>query len=560
MNFCTSTSIYCCIVFCILISLPLTNPLMLLKSIRSRNNYLIQSLFLFYPFCSSISLKFQFSSALYSSMSCSPNSSYQNNIKPRSVATNVVPLQIGLTGSIGMGKSSVTKHFRDIGFAVFDADACVHQLYAKGGKAVDIFKLKFPDVIVEDQIDRSVLSKKILQNEISLKEIESIVHPLVARERKEFYQKMSNDGHFCVIYDIPLLFENPENHSDIDYIIVVTASAEVQRQRCLLRPNMTVEKFESILKKQVPDEIKRNKADFIIQTDFSGFSEAKAQVAKVVENLIAAHPARWSAWKTRQAYTTITKRLSEVETSALIQKHIDVVVFDLDDTLVSTSNSLRDANDKLYEFMKTNMPRTFEVIRDDLKPTIQQIIKEKPLISHDLTRIRKEAMLVISQRFNEDIFVEDALNLFIKARSEVGKHAFEDTLPCINWLRSLDIAVCVVTNGNANLSLCEILGPKLLHSICALEVGAMKPSPVPFIAISHRTQVPPHRILFIGDSYENDVKGSIHAGMIAGYLVRDSNKHPDYDSSYMKGKGLELDSLHPDSLEKKLEIFLKDRN
>lgn len=179
-------------------------------------------------------------------------------------------IKLGLTGSIGMGKSTVAGHFRDLGIPVFDADAVVHTLYAVDGKAVDPIQKICPDVIVNRSVDRKLLSSKIMNNEISLKDIESIVHPLVAAERNEFYYQKSSDGFLIVVFDVPLLFENFHAYADMDYIVVASASAEVQRQRCLQRPGMTSEKLDVILSKQVPDADKRKRADFVINTDYDG--------------------------------------------------------------------------------------------------------------------------------------------------------------------------------------------------------------------------------------------------------------------------------------------------
>lgn len=156
--------------------------------------------------------------------------------------------------------------------------------------------------------------------------------------------------------------------------------------------------------------------------------------------------------------------------------------------------------------------------------------------------------------------------MFVKTRSTVGPHLYEDVLPCINWLRDLNIPCAVVTNGNANLSLCPTLGPQLLTSINAPLLGTMKPSPVPFLAISQITGVPANRIVFIGDSLEADVKGSMNAGMIPVLINRKSTIDPafafpalDADTKLSSSaKYIEINSLYPDELGSALYRHLKE--
>jgi dephospho-CoA kinase len=207
-------------------------------------------------------------------------------------------LQVGLTGSIGMGKSTCTKHFRAMGFPVFDADAAVNELYSAGGDAVDPISKLFPDAIIDSAVSRPMLGKKVIEDSKVWKILEDIVHPLVSAKRRQFFEKAKSEGHFMVIYDIPLLLENPASH-EVDYTIVVTADADVQKERVLMRPGMTEEKFISILSKQMPDKKKREQADFLILTDFAGFAPGRSQVANVVEKIIEKNPALWAAWKTQ---------------------------------------------------------------------------------------------------------------------------------------------------------------------------------------------------------------------------------------------------------------------
>lgn len=159
-----------------------------------------------------------------------------NNDETQTASPQFSTLQIGLTGSIGMGKSSVSKQLMKLGFPVFDADKEVHTLYASGGLAVEPIRDLFPDAIAEDNsVNRSKLMEIIMNNSSCLQDIERIVHPLVIKGRQSFYKKCNAEGQFLVVYDIPLLFENRANY-EVDYIIVVTADAETQRTRVLSRP------------------------------------------------------------------------------------------------------------------------------------------------------------------------------------------------------------------------------------------------------------------------------------------------------------------------------------
>lgn len=188
---------------------------------------------------------------------------------------------IGLTGSIGMGKSTVAQMFAGAGAPVYDADAAVHQLYAKGGAAVGPVGEAFPDAVVEGAIDRERLSKRVLNNPEALQTLESIVHPLVGGAQMAFLQNAAAAGADCVVLDIPLLFEKG-GEKRVNVTVVVSAPADVQRARVLARPGMTPEKFEAILAKQTPDAEKRARADYVIDTGVS-LEETRAQVRAVLD-------------------------------------------------------------------------------------------------------------------------------------------------------------------------------------------------------------------------------------------------------------------------------------
>jgi dephospho-CoA kinase len=190
---------------------------------------------------------------------------------------------VGLTGSIGMGKSTVAAMLRDIGVPVFDADAAVHALQAPGGRLVDAIESAFPGTTGPGGVDRSRLGMRVLDDDAAMKQLEAIVHPAVAEERLAFLD--AHHGAAIVVFDIPLLFEKG-GEAEVDATIVVSAPAAIQRARVLARPGMTVPKFEAIVARQIPDADKRSRADFVIDTG-TGPDETRARVAEVVACLLA---------------------------------------------------------------------------------------------------------------------------------------------------------------------------------------------------------------------------------------------------------------------------------
>ncbi len=191
----------------------------------------------------------------------------------------VLPVRIGLTGSIGMGKTTTARMFADAGVAVFDADAAVHSLYR--GEALEEVAAAFPDACVDGTIERDKLSAYVVGNKANLAKLEAIVHPLVRRRQEAFIAAAAAAGAKVVVVDIPLLFET-NAQDNFDLIVVVTASASVQRARVLARPGMSEARFEALLRNQVPDRIKRQRADFVIDTGL-GFAHARAEVDRIVE-------------------------------------------------------------------------------------------------------------------------------------------------------------------------------------------------------------------------------------------------------------------------------------
>ena len=194
------------------------------------------------------------------------------------------PIILGLTGSIGMGKSAVAAMFRGLGVPVFDADAAVHELQGPGGACIEPIERAFPDTTGPAGVDRQKLGAAVFGNPEALKRLEQIVHPEVAEMRRTFLA--DNSGAPLIVFDIPLLYEKTGQHG-LDAVVVVSAPADVQRARVLARPGMTEQKFEQILKLQVPDAEKRAKADYVLNTGTS-LAETRHAVQRLVEALTGA--------------------------------------------------------------------------------------------------------------------------------------------------------------------------------------------------------------------------------------------------------------------------------
>lgn len=190
---------------------------------------------------------------------------------------------VGLTGSIGMGKTETAKMFAKLGVPVYDADAAVHRLYEKGGAAVEPIAAAFPGVVTDGKVDRAALSAALAAKTDGFKTLEAIVHPLVAREQLRFLDEAAASGAEMVVLDIPLLFET-SGHKRMDAVVVVSAPADVQRARVLERPGMTPDKLDHILSRQIPDEEKRAQAHFVVETD-KGLDHAFKQVQDIVAAL-----------------------------------------------------------------------------------------------------------------------------------------------------------------------------------------------------------------------------------------------------------------------------------
>lgn len=190
---------------------------------------------------------------------------------------------LGLTGSIGMGKSETANMFRRLDIPVFDADLAVHELYGPGGEAVAPVGEAFPGSVTGGAVDRQALGQLVLGDAAAIERLEAIVHPLVRARQTAFIKQARARGDDIVVLDIPLLFETG-GRNRVDKIVVVSAPVDVQRERVLARPGMTAEKFEAILSHQVPDAEKRSQADYIVDSS-RGLDDAFVQVERIVADL-----------------------------------------------------------------------------------------------------------------------------------------------------------------------------------------------------------------------------------------------------------------------------------
>lgn len=194
---------------------------------------------------------------------------------------------LGLTGSLGMGKSTTARFFAEEGVPLHDADAAVHRLYE--GEATPLIEAAFPGTTSGGRVDRDKLAKKVLGDSAAIKKLETIIHPLVGRAEARFLDEAARKDAAVVVLDIPLLFETGADRR-CDAVVVVSAPADVQRARAFERPGMTEEKFQAILAKQMPDAEKRARADFVVDTS-KGFDAARAQVREILAR-VATMPKR----------------------------------------------------------------------------------------------------------------------------------------------------------------------------------------------------------------------------------------------------------------------------
>ncbi len=186
---------------------------------------------------------------------------------------------LGLTGSIGMGKSTTAKLFEEAGVPVYDADAAVHKIYE--GEAAPAIEAAFPGTTVNGKVDRNKLSAKVVHDPAAMKRLEQIVHPMLGASRQKFLHDAEQSGAAVAVVDVPLLFETG-GEKRVDAVVVVTTTPEIQRQRILERDNMTGEKLAAILARQLPDAEKRKRADFVVDTSH-GLDPVRARIRDIVD-------------------------------------------------------------------------------------------------------------------------------------------------------------------------------------------------------------------------------------------------------------------------------------
>jgi dephospho-CoA kinase len=191
-------------------------------------------------------------------------------------------LLLGLTGSIGMGKSTTAKLFAEAGVPVYDADAAVHMLYE--GEAVPAIEAGFPGTTADGKVDRNKLSARVVHDPAAIKQLEQIVHPMLGASRQKFLDDAERSGAPVAVVDVPLLFETG-GEKRVDAVVVVTTTPEIQRQRILARDNMTSEKLDAILARQLPDAEKRRRADFVVDTSH-GLDPVRTRIRDILTEAV----------------------------------------------------------------------------------------------------------------------------------------------------------------------------------------------------------------------------------------------------------------------------------
>src|SRR6266550_755974 len=186
---------------------------------------------------------------------------------------------LGLTGSIGMGKSTTAKLFEEAGVPVYDADAAVHKIYE--GEAVPAIEAAFPGTTANCKVDRNKLSARFVHDPAAMKRLEQVVHPMLGASRQKFFQRAERSGAPVAVVDVPLLFET-SGEKRVDAVVVVTTTPEIQRERILARDNMTIEKLDAILSRQLPDAEKRKRADFVVDTSH-GLDPVRARIRDILD-------------------------------------------------------------------------------------------------------------------------------------------------------------------------------------------------------------------------------------------------------------------------------------
>ena len=380
------------------------------------------------------------------------------------------PRVLGVTGGIAMGKSTITSLLQNVYRIPFhDADQCVRRLYAKGGPAVaPVAAAAFGDVLSEDgAIDRAKLGAKLTHLEgaartKAFERLDAIVHPLVRAERERFVRDQTC---WLVGVDIPLLFET--GAEGIDHTVAVSCGRDEQRRRALKREGMTPAKLDAILGRQLADEDRVARADFVVETDCYDKARARGQAAVFVEEL-------WGA-------------PSSVEAAPC-----RAVSFDLDNTLWPTWPPIAEAKNALPSLIRAHVPgaaAAFGAEDDDILKGLAAFERDRPVLDvekdvrHDITARRRVVYRALAEKYGEPVSNGDALAAaYEDARSEAtDAHLDGDALACVASLRAMGVeTVGALTNGNAHA--CGRLGAVLDYWLTAGDVGAAKPRAPPFLA------------------------------------------------------------------------------
>ena len=463
------------------------------------------------------------------------------------------PLIVGLTGSIGMGKSTVAEHLRShLGFRVHDADAAVHMLYRAGGAAVQPIAALFGEECIarDGSVCRSSLSRALRDGPADgslWAALERVVHPLVLADRSRFVADATDAGEWLVVLDVPLLLEQHATTAaadetqrggvddGVDVVVVVSAPSDVQRARVLARPEMSAEKFEAILARQMPDAAKRAAADYVVETGHVSYAPARNQVAGLVAQLFA---------RTRQhRHRQSSRGAPSSEPSSEPSDARGGVTFDLDATLWPTMPPIIAGNAALDRWMVREMPRS-AAARHDAPPLAAPL--PDPRTAHDLSEVRRRALAHLALAWGDSddeasarLLAQRGVDAFVAARSTAAArtHLHADVLPALRALTQRGLVLGAITDGNAEPV--GVLAPPWRGDgrasaaaaeegggdgagaaktffkfwIRAEEIGAAKPSAAPFAAAAQRAGLPLQRIVHVGDSLAKDVVGALDAGM-----------------------------------------------
>lgn len=416
---------------------------------------------------------------------------------------------LGVTGGIAMGKSTCVTHLREVfGIEAHDADEAVHRLYGPGGNAVRPVSEAFGDGVLDDDggIDRSKLSKALTSKEDFVR-LEAIVHPLVTMDREDFVESCRDRGRALAVVDIPLLFETGVK---VDFVLTVSCDAREQRRRALQRPRMTEAKLDSILGRQLEDEERRRKADFVVDTNYEDTSVLKSQLANVLETLWKA-PASPPSQQPREALA---------------------ISFDLDDTLWPTLPPLKEAAAEALELWPSVLPKSFEALGPDEAAAFFRNFKTEfrrnapseeiaDLLRHDITAQRQIAFRALATRYGDDPDGGDlVVKTLVDARSEAtDRYVEESSLDAVKFFKERGMPVGALTNGNAQRA--GRFGELFDFWLTAADVGAAKPSVAPFLAAAHSSRCSVQDLVHVGDSLNDDVRGALKAGARAVLVSQD---------------------------------------